>query len=546
MKATTVELKIKGMTCSHCATGIEKSLNKEGIVDKTVSYDDNLAQVTFDSEMITPEEITRIIENGDHYQVTELIEKPGANGSAKHLVIIGGGSAAFAAAIQAHELDAQVTIINDRLPIGGTCVNVGCVPSKTLIRAAEANYRATHHGFKGIDAQGTVKDFKAIIDQKRELVQELRQGKYIDVVADLPNVRIIEGRARLTAPNTIEVNGEELTADHILIATGVSPAIPEVPGLSDVGYLTKESAFELEELPKTMIVVGGRYVALESAQMFARLGSKVTILQRSDRILPTETADITDALTDYLTEEGIEVVTGTSLHRVYRENGEVVVEASVNGASQTFRATQILMATGRKPNTQNMGLEKAGVELDDKGYLKVNESLQTNVPGIYGAGDVIGEQQFVYTAAYEGKLAANNALNGEYRNRDYTALPWVVFTDPQVAGVGFDELQAETQGIDTDVAMLPLSYVPRALAARDTRGFIKLIRDRNSDKLIGARILAPEGSELLMEAAMAIKFGITVEDIVSMFHPYLTLSEGIKLAAITFKKDVSELSCCAT
>ena len=546
MKATTVELKIKGMTCRHCATGIEKSLNKEGIVDKTVSYDDNLAQVTFDSEKITPEEITRIIENGDHYQVTEIVEKPGTNGSAKHLVVIGGGSAAFAAAIQAHELDAQVTIINDRLPIGGTCVNVGCVPSKTLLRAAEANYRARYHGFKGIDAQSTIKDFKAIIDQKRELVQELRQGKYIDVVADLPNVRIIEGRASLVAPNTIAVNGEELTADRILIATGVSPATPEVPGLSDVGYLTNESAFELEELPETLIVVGGRYVALESAQMFSRLGSKVTILQRSDRILPTETADITDALTGYFIEEGIEITAGTNLHRVYREDGQVVVETSVNGKLQTFRATHILMATGRKPNTQNMGLEKAGVELDEKGYLKVNDTLQTNVPGIYGAGDVIGEQQFVYTAAYEGKLAANNALNGAYKNRDYTALPWVIFTDPQVAGVGLDEQQAETQGIDTDVAMLPLSHVPRALAARDTRGFIKLIRDRNSDKLIGARILAPEGSELLMEAAMAIKFGITVEDIVSMFHPYLTLSEGIKLAAITFKKDVSELSCCAT
>ena len=470
-----------------------------------------------------------------------------ANCSVKpHLVILGGGSAAFAAALRATELGGKATIINARLPIGGTCVNVGCVPSKTLLRAAEAHYKATHNPFHGIHSTSEVTDFRQIIEQKRELVSELRRGKYIDVVAEIPDVDIIEGWGRIVAPNTVEVNGQQITGDAILVATGVSPAIPDIPGLAESGYLTNETAFELEELPESLIVLGGRYIALETAQMFARLGSRVTILQRSERILPSESPDITDALTGYFQEEGIRVVTNTRLLRVSREENRVTVEAEVAGERQTFRATHILAATGRKPNTQNIGLESVGVMLDSKGFLQVDETLQTTAAGIYGAGDVTGDPQFVYVAAYEGKIAAENALTGSHTKRDYTALPWVVFTDPQVAGVGMDERQAAAMGMEIDTTVLPLSYLPRALAARDTRGFIKLIRNRETDRLVGARILAAEGSELLMEAALAIKFNIPVKELIDMHHPYLTLSEGIKLAAITFNKDVAALSCCAT
>ncbi len=463
-----------------------------------------------------------------------------------HLVILGGGSAAFAAAIRATELGGKATIINARLPIGGTCVNVGCVPSKNLIRAAEAHFRANHNPFAGIRSHSEVVNFRQIIEQKRDLVSELRQGKYTDVVKDLPDVELIEGWGTLTSPNTVKVNGNEIVGDAVLIATGVSPAIPDVPGLAESGYLTNETAFELEELPESLIVLGGRYVALEIAQMFARLGSKVTILQRSERILPTESPDITDVLTSYFIGEGIEIVTGTQLEKVFRGGNGVTVQVVVDGEVRTFQASHLLAATGRKPNTRDIGLEALGVALDARGYLQVDTTLQTSVANIFGAGDVIGEHQFVYTAAYEGKIAAENALTGSRIERDYTALPWVVFTDPQVAGVGLDEHQAAEMGIETDTAVLPLSYIPRALAARDTRGFIKLIRNRFNDQLVGARILAPEGSELLMEVALAIKFGITVEELVNMHHPYLTLGEGIKLAAITFKKDVATLSCCAT
>lgn len=471
---------------------------------------------------------------------------PNGHNNTRHLAIIGGGSAAFAAAIQASEMGATVTIINDRLPIGGTCVNTGCLPSKTLLRAAGAHYSAGHHRFDGILGSSTLVNFMAIMDQKRALIEDNRRAKYTDVVKGLPGVRIVEGRARLTSTRTILVNGREISASHILIASGARPFTADIPGLADSGYLTNESLFELDELPDSLIVLGGRYVALESAQMFARLGSKVTILQRSERILPNESADITEALKGYLADEGIEIITGIHLQRVSREKGEVLVTGSIGDLRKKFRATHLLAATGRKPNTDNMGLQSAGVALDENGFLAVDNYLRTNIPGIFGAGDVIGNPQFVYSAAYEGKLAATNALGTKARPRDYTALPWVIFTDPQVAGVGLDEDQAAADGLDVEVATLPLSHLPRALAARDTRGFIRLIRDRNSDKLVGARILAAEGSELLMEAAMAIKFGITIREITEMFHPYLTLTEGMKLAAITFNKNVSQLSCCAT
>ncbi|MBI2477546.1 MAG: FAD-dependent oxidoreductase, partial [Planctomycetia bacterium] len=244
--------------------------------------------------------------------------------------------------------------------------------------------------------------------------------------------------------------------------------------------------------------------------------------------------------------ERLNVVTGVATRRVRRANGEVVVETEVGGAKREFRAAHILVATGRRPNTAGLGLEQIGVQVDDAGFIRVDDTLRTTAPGVFAAGDVIGEQMFVYTAAYEGALAARNALHNSFEQRDYAALPWVIFTDPQVAGVGLDERQAAEQGIDVETAMLPMSHVPRCLAARDTRGFIKLIRDKSSDQLVGTRILAPEGSELLMELSLAIKHGITVSELASSFHAYLTLGEAVKLAAIAFGKDVSKLSCCAT
>lgn len=286
--------------------------------------------------------------------------------------------------------------------IGGTCVNVGCVPSKTLIRAAEAHYRAAHHHFAGIAGSSRVTDFAAIVRQKDELIASLRQAKYIDVLAAYDNVRLVEGRAVFRAPDTVQVDGRRLRAPRIVVTTGSRPWIPPIPGLREAEPLTSTSTFELDRLPASIIVLGGRYIALECAQMLARLGARVTIIQRSDRILPTEDNDLTDALTGYLKAEGIEVVTSVRLDRVSRENGEVGVTTKVKGEQRHFRAERILCATGRRPITTGFGLVDVGVRLGEDGRILVDDYLQSSVPEVYAGGDVVGAPAFVYTAAYEG------------------------------------------------------------------------------------------------------------------------------------------------
>jgi len=476
------------------------------------------------------------------------------------LVIIGSGSAAFAGAIQAAELGKRIAMI-ERSTLGGTCVNVGCVPSKTLIRAAEAKHRASHPNFNGITSKGVDLDFSTIIREKDALVNSLRDAKYKNVLQSYESIDFIEGDAAFLSQNEIKVGGRIIRGECFLIATGASPYIPSVPGLDKVKYLTSTTAFELNELPASLAIIGGRYIALELAQMFQRMGSKVTILQRSNRILPTEDPDLTAALTGYLEDEGMSILTGVKLAHIAQDDN-FTISFTVDGEDRHLEVEQLVVATGRSPNTAGLNLEKIGVDLNDDGTIVTNEYNQTTQSHIYGAGDVIGNPAFVYTAANEGKVAVANAFvvsdsettGGNIKQRydhdrmrmDYSVVPYVVFTDPQVAGVGINELAAQKNGIEVDVAKLALDSVPRSLAARDTRGFIKLLKKKGTDCLVGASILAPEGSELLMEIAMAIKYKIPVKEIATMFHPYLTLGESIKLAAQTFDKDVKKLSCCAS
>ena len=464
----------------------------------------------------------------------------------RHLLILGGGSAAISAALRASELGGRATIMNDGLPMGGTCVNVGCVPSKTLIRAAETLHRAVNPPpFEGLATSGRMADFRSVMEQKRKLVEDLRSAKYAEVIVDDERIRFLTGRGRIVGARAIEVNGETVNGDAILIATGSRTMLPRLEGIKEVDYLTNESAFELNELPESLIVVGGGYIALECAQMFSRFGSRVTVVQRSQHLLSRQPVEVGEGLAGYLGNEGLEIVTGAELMRVDSTDAGVALEIRVNGEGRTLTATRILVATGRKGNAGGIGLEEIGIHPNGNGFVTVNDQLESSAEGVYAAGDVIGEELYVYTAAYEGALAAENALNGTAGKRDYTALPWVIFTDPQVAGVGWDEAQAEARGIEVDVASLSMEHVPRAIAARDTRGFVQLIRNRRDDHLVGARILASEGSELLMEISLAIKYGIPVSEIKTAFHPYLPLGEAVKLAALTFEKDVGKLSCCA-
>lgn len=461
------------------------------------------------------------------------------------LLIVGGGSAGFAAAIKAADLGARAAMAEGGT-LGGTCVNVGCVPSKTLIRPAEAQHRRGHHGFRGIPATDGQPDWPRVRAEKDALVAELRQTKYWNVLRAYPSITLFQERATFVSNREVRLaSGQTLTAGKIVVTTGASPWAPPIPGLAEAGYLDNASAMAVDRLPQSLIVIGGSSVGLELAQMFARLDVRVTVLEALPRVVPAEDADIGNALADYLRSEGLDVHTDVRVDRVSRGGDGYEVQYHAGAAARTARAEQLLVATGRRANTAGYGLDTIGVALGEKGEIVVDEFLQTKNPNVYAAGDVIGDPMFVYVAAYGGALAAENALTGNERRYDLSALPKVTFTDPAVASVGRSTDEARVQGIEPLTSKLPLENVARALAARDTRGFVKLVADAASTKIIGAHILAAEAGELITELALAIKFGLTIEDLTSTFHPYLTLSEGIKLAAQAFTKDVGELSCCA-
>jgi len=492
----------------------------------------------------TRPETDTTIETGG-YEVSEIADK----GKPKYdydLIIVGGGSAAVSASIRANELGLKTLIVNKGLPFGGTCVNVGCVPSKHLIRAAESIHCGSNSPFEGIQPSKPSWDYKKIIQQKKKIVRDMQQKKYLDVVDRLEHVTTEEGFAEFVDANSLQVNGNKYRAEKFIIATGATTRIPPVNGLNEVDYLNHTSIFDLEELPESLIILGGGYIALEIAQSYHRFGSQISIIQRSNLILSSQTSDVSEELEKNFQNEGIKVNTGINLERVYRDGNLITVEGKKDSENVTFKSTHILVATGIKPNTYNMGLEEIGVELENGGHVKVNKILQSSLPHIFAVGDCINTPPYVYTAALEGSIAVENAFYGTTKQIDYTAVPWVIFTDPQVAGVGLDEKEAEALSIPYEVSIIPLSEVPRSIAALNTKGFIKLIRNPETDKLIGARIVATEGGELAMELSLAIKYGIPVKELASSFHPFLTLSEGIKLAAITFKKDVAALSCCAS
>lgn len=551
MNKETIQLDITGMTCDHCAKSIEKLLSKnEGIKEAIVSHPKASCECSFDPSKTNKEEIIQAINSTKNYRVKNSTSDSGGDNNRQFdLIIIGGGSAAFSAAIKAESLGLTTLMVNGGLDFGGTCVNVGCVPSKNLIRAAETAYHATHSNFIGIKPKGVDIDFAQVIKDKKKLVATLQEKKYIDVVSDFENLKMLEGWAEFKDDKTIVVNGkDEYKALKFLIATGATTNIPEIDGLNEISYLTNASLFDLEEKPVSLTIMGAGYIGLEIAMAYNRLGVHVRIIEFTDRVLRTQTPDISESLETQMRNEGIEILPNFRAVKFEKNGTDTIIHCKCPDGSVTkiVEKGKVVIATGTKPNTQKLGLHNIGVNLTKSGHLAVNEKMESNLPSVYAAGDVTNTPSFVYTAAFEGKIAIENAFSGGENKADYSSLPWVVFTDPQIAGAGLDEVQAEAQNIPFEVSKLELKDVPRAIAANDTRGFIKLIRNTETDKLIGARVVAPEGGELIQQLSMAIKYGITVNDLANSFYPYLTLGEGIKLAAITFGKDVSKLSCCAS
>ncbi len=461
-----------------------------------------------------------------------------------HIAIIGSGGAAMACALKAVERGARVTLI-ERGTIGGTCVNIGCVPSKIMIRAAHIAYLRRESPFDGgISAIAPTIQRDNLLAQQQGRVDELRHAKYEKILESTLDINLMHGEARFKDGHTLIVqkldgSEREVPFDRCLVATGASAAIPPTPGLKGTPYWTSTEALVSPAIPPRLAVIGSSVVALELAQAYARLGSKVTILARHTLFFREDPA-IGVAVAEAFRTEGIDVRTQTQASSVSFVDGEFMLVTNQG----EFRADKLLVATGRSPNTRSLGLDNAGVALSPQGNIVIDDQMRSSAPDIYAAGDCTDQPQFVYVAAAAGTRAAINMTGGE-ATLDLTAMPAVVFTDQQVATVGLSEAEAHDKGIETVSRTLTLDNVPRALANFDTRGFIKIVAEAGSLRLVGVQVVAPEAGELIQTAAIAIRARMTVQDITDQLFPYLTMVEGLKLCAQTFTKDVKQLSCCA-
>jgi mercuric reductase len=549
-----IDLRIGGMTCPNCSQHVFQALEEvPGVKEvEVIGWQSGTARVIADDD-ISLDDLTEAVARvgysamiNDHMALDPAIEESGNGygGMDFDLIVIGAGSGGFAAAITASDLGKQVAMINGGT-IGGTCVNIGCIPSKTLIRTADSWYGAGHHPFNGSKTQQVNLEWATVRDLKDELVSRMRKSKYEDVLAAYPEIVFIQGLAAFQKDGSLLVGNQSYRASKYVIATGAQPRMFPIPGIEEAEPFNSTTLMDLDELPKSLIVLGGRAIALELGQTVARLGVEVLILQRSPRLMPEYEPEIGRAIKEYFELEGIGVITSVQIERLSRDEKGRMVHARLMGQDREFRAEQILMALGREPNTQNLGLEHVEVELDEDGAIIVDEYQQTSNPKIYAIGDVTTNPKFVYVAAAGGKLAARNALTESLNPLDLSVMPAVIFTDPQIATVGLTEAEARVRGYEVQVSKIDLVHVPRALAARDTRGFIKLVVDAKSGRLLGAHVLAAEGGEVIQTATLSIKFGIRIEDLTDTLFPYLTQVEGLKLAAQAFTKDVTMLSCCA-
>lgn len=461
------------------------------------------------------------------------------------LIIIGGGAGAFAAAIRANELKAKTALINSGLPWGGTCVNVGCVPSKTLLYASEVLYHAKHHSVAGIELEIKNFDFQKVVQDELSLVEKLRNEKYEKVLKNLEYVTAIEGKAKFISQNEVEVNGEKLSAEKFIIAAGSTASVPQIEGIHEVGFITHIEALRINYQPKELIVIGAGPLGLEFAQMFSCFGTKVTILQRGDSILSYAEKELTNRLSEILSKEGITIKTNVEVKSARIEDRKKVVSYHIGKLREEVSADEILVATGKTPNTHGLGLDIVEVEVNKTYAIIVNQYFQTSNPNIFAVGDITNlPLRLETTAGREGTLAAENALKGTILSVDYNTVPYTIFTDPQLAGVGFTEEKLIKQIGVCDCRTTSFADVPKAIIMHRTEGLTKMVIHPQTKQILGVHILAPNAGELIAEAMMLIKNKNTIDDVVNSLPMFPTLSEAIKITALSFSKDISKLSCC--
>ena len=469
------------------------------------------------------------------------------------LLILGSGSTAFAAALTAQEMN-KTAVMTEERPIGGTCVNRGCLPSKNLIAAAKLLHDARNPRYPGLTPCTIGLDFAALITQKDDLVHEYRKKKYESLVGG--SIRVERGHVQFVDSQTVQVDGKRLHGSKVLIATGSRPVVPDIDGLDSVPYLTSDlltvdESAELRELPASLLIVGGGYVALELAQMFSRFGTAVTMLERARQLLTHDyEPEVGRSIGEVFAQEGIQVILNATAKSVRQDGAETVTTAVVAGRDRQYRTERVLVATGRRPNSDNIAVDRAGVQVNERGEVIVDTHLRTNVAHIYAAGDVIGRQHNSQMAtpvgSRQGGIAARNALStGPVKAVDHRVIPRVIFTDPEAAVVGMTEAEAIAAGHRCWCNTLPITLVPRAGAIRDTRGIIKMTADADSNEVLGVSMVGHNAGEVIHEAAMALKYRATVQDFIDLLHVFPAMAEALKIVAISRFKDPARLSCCA-
>lgn len=463
------------------------------------------------------------------------------------LVIIGGGGAGFAAAAKANELGIKAVLINKGLPTGGTCVNVGCVPSKFLLEAGFDIWRARHPRFKSISAASTEPNFSAIINEKREVVLRNREAKYTDVLSHYKTVEYIEERAWFEGPGRIRAGDQLIETKYTLITTGSSGRPLTIPGIETLeaqDVINNIEAFELKDLPKSMIVIGGGPTGLEVAQIFHHFGTKVSLIEGKSRVFAVTEPEISEVIANNFRSEGINVQTDAKIQRVRKENGQIVLTVNSSGQDEDLKAGKLFVAIGVLGNTKDLNLSSIGLETDEKGFLEVDENMKTKAPNVFAAGDVTGPPWLETVAAREGALAVATAFGAPPMRINYDAIPAAVFIHPQVATVGLTEAELMTRIGVCRCRTVPLSLVPKADITNETNGVAKMVIDPRTFKIYGFHLISPSAPEIIHEAALAIQRGLTIHDIIDLVHVFPSYSEVMKLTAQAFLRDITKMSCC--
>jgi pyruvate/2-oxoglutarate dehydrogenase complex dihydrolipoamide dehydrogenase (E3) component len=396
----------------------------------------------------------------------------------------------------------------------------------------------------GLSAKEVGFDMARIIARKDAVVARSVENDAFRRMLAAHGIPLVEAEAMFLSPHQLSVNGQVVQADRVVVATGSLPAVPPIPGLVETGYITSDEALELTTLPESMLIIGAGAVGLEFAEFYAPFGVRVTVIEMLDRVLPQEDEEVSEALQGYLEDEGIEVHTSTKVVRVSRSGHDKVALAETREGTKTFRAKEILVATGRRPITRGFGLEQAQVELGPGGVVAVDAELRSSQEHILAAGDVAGGYLFTHKAVYEGEIAVHNALSSVAQEADYSAVPRVTFTEPQVGSVGLTEAQARERGHQVRIGKAYLKDMGKGPAIGETQGFAKLVVDDTSGKLLGWHVLSHLANEIIMEGVVAIMAGLTVMDLSAAIHPHPTISEMVKAAAKGLVEGPGRLSCC--